>query len=575
MGDLPFKIHERVIQVEGHLYKYDECSDNNILVKQDLFLCIDRVSKAGPPGADWAYMINVVDMQGKVSFNRCEIKSQSNIQIMQLEQTLLWCCEPKLDGRINAYTFYIKYPETMDGLKGALTKALIERNNQEMFASQSPKSSSSAPEIDAAWLEAQLVADHVDVAMKDLSADDNDDFDIEQFNEEYLDKYEQESAAIGEEEAKRKNYFDFDDEEEAENDKDLDAGLRDGNNEETIQAQQYDRAFVTNGPVIRIYKNSQDLDKHTQKLDYVMHLPPLVNPKTGGYFEPKNLLLHNLESNMLFMDKADNNCLVNFDLEKGVVVETFDLKDKCNDGIKMVTNEARNAQSTPSQLFHGVSRQNMFTIDPRLNSKSRVAIDRPYKTDYQFSTISTSLAGGIAIGSDKGEIRLYKQVGQDAKTLLPGLGDPITAIEVNRDGQWVLATTKTYLLLIPTLCSNGKTGFDHRMGKEKPDPIRLALKASDMAKHGIKQIAFRAAKFNNFTVAGKDEVSIVTSTGDFLVIWNFSRIKKGLRPDYRIVKLLTTPVDNQFQLDHEEKILVTDDKQVGVKIRSKKEAFHY
>jgi hypothetical protein len=44
------------------------------------------------------------------------------------------------------------------------------------------------------------------------------------------------------------------------------------------------------------------------------------------------------------------------------------------------------------------------------------------------------LAGGLAIASDNGEIRLYKKVGQDAKTLYPGLGDPIISIEVSRDG---------------------------------------------------------------------------------------------------------------------------------------------
>ena len=41
------------------------------------------------------------------------------------------------------------------------------------------------------------------------------------------------------------------------------------------------------------------------------------------------------------------------------------------------------------------------------------------------------------------------------------------------DGMWILATTQTYILLIPTECSNGKTGFDHRMGKEKPNPKKL------------------------------------------------------------------------------------------------------
>lgn len=115
---------------------------------------------------------------------------------------------------------------------------------------------------------------------------------------------------------------------------------------------------------------------------------------------------------------------------------------------------------------------------------------------------------------------------------MPGLGDPIISIEVSRDGHWVLATTKTYLLAIPTMCSNGKTGFEARMRKEKPTPIRLALKTSDIAKFGIKKLNFRPAKFNNFTVGGKDEISIVSSTGDILVTWNFKRIKLGLRPDY-------------------------------------------
>lgn len=83
------------------------------------------------------------------------------------------------------------------------------------------------------------------------------------------------------------------------------------------------------------------------------------------------------------------------------------------------------------------------------------------------------MQGGLAIGSLNGEIRLYKEVGQNAKTLLPGLGDPIRAIDMSIDGKWVIATTQTYLLLVPTMCDNGKTGFEHRMGKEKPNPKKL------------------------------------------------------------------------------------------------------
>lgn len=107
----------------------------------------------------------------------------------------------------------------------------------------------------------------------------------------------------------------------------------------------YDRAFVINGPVIKVYKNSDEIDKHQQKLQYMMHLP-LLKDKSGQVLEPSNLLLHNNESSMLFIDKHDKNRLVNFDLEAGKVVEEFDTTGKCNDGIKMVTNEFKNSQNT-------------------------------------------------------------------------------------------------------------------------------------------------------------------------------------------------------------------------------------
>ena len=104
----------------------------------------------------------------------------------------------------------------------------------------------------------------------------------------------------------------------------------------------YDRAFVINGPVIKVYKNSDEIDKHQQKLQYMMHLP-LLKDKSGQVLEPSNLLLHNNESSMMFIDKHDKNRLINFDLEAGKVVEEFDTTGKCNDGIKIVTNEFKNS----------------------------------------------------------------------------------------------------------------------------------------------------------------------------------------------------------------------------------------
>lgn len=106
------------------------------------------------------------------------------------------------------------------------------------------------------------------------------------------------------------------------------------------------------------------------------------------------------------------------------------------------------------------------------------------------------------------------------------------------------------------------------MGKEKPNPMKLQVKATDIAKHQLGALNFKPAKFNNFSSSG-EETSIVTSSGNYLITWNFKKVKRGILNEYQIKQLDSTPVDNQFQLDREEKILVTDQKTVGIQSRKK------
>ena len=57
----------------------------------------------------------------------------------------------------------------------------------------------------------------------------------------------------------------------------------------------------------------------------------------------------------------------------------------------------------------------------------------------------------MAIGSADGIVRLYSSTQQNkANTIIPGLGLPITAIDVSFDGARVLATTHSYLIVINT-----------------------------------------------------------------------------------------------------------------------------
>lgn len=153
-------------------------------------------------------------------------------------------------------------------------------------------------------------------------------------------------------------------------------------------------------------------------------------------------MLHNSESQMIFCDEHDPSQMYNFDMEAGKIVESFVAdNDKKYSAIKHLTNKFKNGQTSAESTFVGINDNAIYTIDPRLNSKEKAAVSKTYKSDVAFSHVSTTLSGGLAIGSHNGEIRLYKEVGQNAKTLLPGLGDAIRSVDMSVDGQWIVATT--------------------------------------------------------------------------------------------------------------------------------------
>lgn len=106
--------------------------------------------------------------------------------------------------------------------------------------------------------------------------------------------------------------------EESRLDEDLEPEFRDGENRECLQAMAYDRAFVINGPVVKVYKNGEEEegDSDQNRLKYLMHLP-VIRDQRGDVLEPTNMMLHNNESSMLFIDKNDKNRVVSYDLEAG------------------------------------------------------------------------------------------------------------------------------------------------------------------------------------------------------------------------------------------------------------------
>lgn len=209
-------------------------------------------------------------------------------------------------------------------------------------------------------------------------------------------------------------------------------------------------------------------------------------------------MLHDQDSKMIVMNPAEPNSLFSMDLERGKIVEEWHVSDHIT--VDHVAPDNKFAQTTPQQTVVGASHNALFRIDPRQPGNKMVDSQyKQYVSKNAFSGVATTASGKLAVASSKGDIRLFDSIGKNAKTALPPLGDPIVGVDVTADGRWIVATTKTYLLLIDTLIGEGKytgsLGFDRSFPADaKPIPRRLQLRAEHVA-YMDHSVSFSPARY--------------------------------------------------------------------------------
>lgn len=218
---------------------------------------------------------------------------------------------------------------------------------------------------------------------------------------------------------------------------------------------------------------------------------------------------------------------------------------------------------TSAQPFLGISRNALFRVDPRVSGNKLVEADlKQYASKNDFSAATTTEKGYIAVASNKGDVRLFDRLGVNAKTHIPALGEPIIGLDVSADGRWVLATCRTYLLLIDALQHDGKNegklGFEKSFAKDaKPRPRRLGLAPNHVAQfqHETKApLAFTPAHFN--TGVDEKETSIVTATGPFIVTWNMDKVLKGKKDPYTIKRYADEVKADNFKFGTDKNVIV-------------------
>jgi len=320
-------------------------------------------------------------------------------------------------------------------------------------------------------------------------------------------------------------------------------------------------AFAACGGQLGMYKHTDD-----GELEYLNRIRA-VKDKDGEAFTPAALQLHQSDRKLLMLDADKKDRVYNLDIETGKVTDEWFAKEGTT--FASLAPRTKYAQVTDESLVVGVSDSAVFSLDPRISQRNKTAEECAYaaSSKAQLRNAATTESGYLAVGSETGEIRLFNKLQKGyCKTVLPGLGNAVTAINVTGDGQWVLATTKTYLILMGVGLNDAKgalrSGFDVRMGAQKPAPIKLTVLPADLVKYGITELNFSPAVFNTGTLANSTEEWICSATGPWVITWDFAKVKKGIRNAYKISRSEESVVMDMFRHNYANDLLVAEQNSV-------------
>ena len=332
-------------------------------------------------------------------------------------------------------------------------------------------------------------------------------------------------------------------------------GEKDGERLELGLKQRVDMREIAEfsqlGQSLVLVHNNSGLSVLSDQLTSTLSLPQ-VNSITGQKVNPHCLLAAN--DNIHFLSRSTVHVL---NLERGKVVQEWTSSDLPIDKICFEDKSAGN-------MLIGVNSKAIFALDPRL-SKGKIAAIKTYAGKQAFSAVTSVPSGGVCAGTKKGEIKLFKQVGQIAKTSFPGLGEAVTSVDVTDDGKWVLGTTPSYLLLLQVWGASGN-GFQQRLGKSKRTPLKLTLQPTDMAKYQLTGLNFTPATFNRG--GSEAESLILTSTGQLLVIWDFAGLRDCEKVCYEVHPLDQALRQTEFRQGESREIVMAGVEGVAVQVRT-------
>ena len=330
-----------------------------------------------------------------------------------------------------------------------------------------------------------------------------------------------------------------------------------------LQTYNNHRTFVIkDNNNIDIFKTNNDDDK----LIGISSLNPIKTK--DNEFAISSAKMFKSDNEILFQDSKDRNKLYQYDLIKENIVQEWDCDS--NKNIFCIYNKNFNncmidftyrrklGQLNEQNEIVGINSNNLYLLDGRVNRQNKIVNIKNYSIKTDFTCLVTTGFGGIATGSKNGDIRLFNEMGNNAKTLITGFDCPIRYIDCSVDGKYILATCDKHIMVINTENEYSQNGFDTCLGRIKVKPLILKLSSNELIKYNIENELFTPAKFNNNT--NSKEMMIISSLGQYVILWNFTQIQNGQTDLYRIINANEFVIDNTTKFDKNQIIIALSDK---------------
>ena len=548
---LNLEVAKKIFSIQGEIYNYDTNKDQLINLNKDKKVILS-IYKLDSQRFDYVLCI---ETSNGLLISIDVISEAINGQILDSQDSKFFCwitskCYTNIVG--DCLGFLLDKKEDSEQLRKILDKCNYETKNKLPYET--------VDEENRKILENATDYSHINC----FSSDEEDTNEKEEEKEEKEKEKEKEKEEKIEKSKKskrkykknRKEIMDIDGEKYSEVE-----SSKEKINKFCLDSLSNDRTFcITNDNQIVVYR-ANDSDDTIEKLTSM----PVVQEYKGKNVCFSHGLLYKSEGNMLLLDENNPYIVYQYDLPKEKIVSEWKTD---NTQIYDICSKRKDGQKTDEDLIYGVNPKSVFTMDGRVNNKNNIVEIKNYATKNNANIIMSNYDGQFATGSTKGDLRLYDKVGVKAKNLFSFYGDPIRYIDISSDDQYILLTCDKYLLLVNAGNNEGEKNAFLKMVKtdERKTPIRLQIKTTHVAKYGLADANYTNAKFN---VNKNGENNIVTSLGEYIIVWNYNDIRKGKIANYKIQKVNDLVVDNYFKGGQGDKIIIAMPTKVRIQKQKK------